>query len=1161
MCWPFTEITHYGLRGALGSDVDVALSGIYALNKKVRAAADRVRKDLRLGSNVEAVEEVLADMPDSELVKLKGWRALVKRVRNWLRKAGATRLAARLDAWMKAGLDEQERADLVVADIVTAAREWVRSGRTGPGAALYMGVTRLAETEAGFDVAVRQIIADSVAGRRLPSAPVHVAEHSPVALRILGWDDLPVAMSPKEIDKVHFDHGMTADRIAKLVPETLEDPSLMLLSATVPGRVVMVARETGDKPVLLVVSPETDIHRDGAPQRKGHLIVSMYPKDEGWDWVARQIRNGNLLYRDPGSDAAKKTSGATSDAQKKFAQTGRKLMGLIPKRGAELLGEGYKVLLPSDLRKWETENGQRLSRAPATPDAASPRQPATNLPQSLRKRWTAYADRVIGRMDSAINGLHGLPDQARYLADRYLAMGRIGQIDEIAGTIRKSFGSATAEDKKAVYTYLTTRGAESSQINDTAVRDMAEKTKKYIGTVGDALVARGLIPEASREEYRDRYLPRLYLAHLLDDSSWRAIGAGKKVSDQGYLKERNKDLPEEYRQVILGEVTDPSFLAASAIAQPMRDMAILDWLEKISSNEQWVWRKDLAMWGGRKVSTHWLMAESDAMLQRAQLYDSDADAKKAEAVANEMRKTALAAMSEQPKEPGDYKRIPDTARYGRLRGLLVRREIYDDLIGLGEGIPRDAGWAEKALGQGGAGTKVQQLWKTSKVALNPPGQIRNFISNAVLLQLSGVPLHRLPWLFVRAMREMSDGGAHYQVAKKYGVTVSTFTAQELFRAKRDLLELEREMRGNHPVLAIQRVAAFIMDKAGDAYQWSETIMKVTKIIDAMEREKLGEADAALEAQKWVFDYSLVDRNVRYLRNAPVGMPFLTFSVKVAPRLLEVAAKHPQRFLPWAVFFYGAFQAAAMALGGGGDEWEKLRMALPEWLRKKPHALPLPWRDAEGRIQFADVGYFFPWQQWLQLASEVSRGEVSDAMRTAGIIGGPAPDLIVATKTGIDPFTKREIANDGDPPVERGVAWLNYAWNMAAPPFLTSNGFASPMGLIDKQYGGKLVQGVSGTTDKYGDPRATTPQAIIGLLGVNVEGVNPGHSRTQELKRLMGETIDSKQRLKQRMQDQSLTPEEQQKLRKTYQDEMVKRAGKVREYSDESTVPEFARPRK
>lgn len=138
------EITHYGLRGALGKDVDMALNGLYMLNAKVRKAADKVKADLGLGSNVEAVEEVLADMPSSELVKLNGWRALVRRVRNWLQKAGAKKLAARIDAWLKAGLGDQERADLVVADIVMAAREWARNGRAGPGAALYMSGTRLA---------------------------------------------------------------------------------------------------------------------------------------------------------------------------------------------------------------------------------------------------------------------------------------------------------------------------------------------------------------------------------------------------------------------------------------------------------------------------------------------------------------------------------------------------------------------------------------------------------------------------------------------------------------------------------------------------------------------------------------------------------------------------------------------------------------------------------------------------------------------------------------------------------------------------------------------------------------------------------------------------------------------------------------------------------
>ena len=36
-------------------------------------------------------------------------------------------------------------------------------------------------------------------------------------------------------------------------------------------------------------------------------------------------------------------------------------------------------------------------------------------------------------------------------------------------------------------------------------------------------------------------------------------------------------------------------------------------------------------------------------------------------------------------------------------------------------------------------------------------------------------------------------------------------------------------------------------------------------------------------------------HLRYLRNAPVGMPFLTFQLKVLPRMLEVARTAPWRF--------------------------------------------------------------------------------------------------------------------------------------------------------------------------------------------------------------------------------------------------------------------------
>lgn len=146
------EVTHYGLRGAIGKDLDSALQTIWMNNASVRKAASALKARNGLTSNIEATEEVLADMRPQDLAKLSGWRRVVKAVRDWLGRIGAKRLAARVDAWLNAGLDEQQQADLFVADLVNSAREWVRSGKGRP----YMEGTLLADGSLAEDVAAQE---------------------------------------------------------------------------------------------------------------------------------------------------------------------------------------------------------------------------------------------------------------------------------------------------------------------------------------------------------------------------------------------------------------------------------------------------------------------------------------------------------------------------------------------------------------------------------------------------------------------------------------------------------------------------------------------------------------------------------------------------------------------------------------------------------------------------------------------------------------------------------------------------------------------------------------------------------------------------------------------------------------------------------------------
>lgn len=146
------EITHYGLRGTIGSkNLDAALSHVWTHNAVIRKKAAALRDRLGMNSNVGATEEVLADMTDAELVKLKGWRNVVRAVRDWLQSAGFEKLAAKLDGWISAGMSDQQKADLFVSNMVRNAREWVRNGK--PARGYDPGTTMLGRDEAQFSLA------------------------------------------------------------------------------------------------------------------------------------------------------------------------------------------------------------------------------------------------------------------------------------------------------------------------------------------------------------------------------------------------------------------------------------------------------------------------------------------------------------------------------------------------------------------------------------------------------------------------------------------------------------------------------------------------------------------------------------------------------------------------------------------------------------------------------------------------------------------------------------------------------------------------------------------------------------------------------------------------------------------------------------------------
>lgn len=864
-----------------------------------------------------------------------------------------------------------------------------------------------------------------------------------------------------------------------------------------------------------------------------------------------------------------------------------RIRNIIEAIGNWARGYGFKTSDDVFNAIYSGEIGRRPRGPIAEPHVAEQRAPMTD--EDLRNRSIAAAakraDSPLARVADAytrqakkilydpwmkkvgwrFDALGNLPWKQDYMVKRYLALGKIANVDDTISRIYDSMKGASPEQAKSIYKFLTTKGAKVTDLPD-AYRTAAVDVKKRIDQIGRTLVARGMLDEETYAKNAGEYLPRVYLKHVLGEGNMSALGSGKLPSDMGYLKKR-KDIDEETRMLVLGEIQDPAFLGAMGVGKPQRDIAVLDFLHDISANKDWALPQSLVEWRGKPVSAVWLKGEAKRMAEMASYLDdshgANATSRRDEALglAREMGRTADGVLSTMGEVPADYRQVPATPRYGALGGMYIRKEIFNDITGGARLLPRDANWVESILSAGGVGTRLTQMWKMSKVALNPPSQVRNIVSNAALLQLSGVPMLKVPGMLMRALTEMKTDGAYWKIAKKYGVKATTFTSAELSTIHREMRDLKiREGGGWDQVYQLAakldalgaakqaarkvgQIGGKITEAAGAAYGASEAIFKTARIIYGMEH--LGEAEhtAALEAQDAVFDYSMVPRTVQALRQSPIGAPFITFGYKVAQKLLKTAALTPWRYAPYIALTAGMNEAFQYVNDVTDKDVEALRMALPKWLQEHNGVYVLPWKDSRGQWQAVDLGYFFPWQQMGEVASSTANGDVGGVIKSVGLFGSPLADIIVALKTGIDPFTDEPIMNKADAPAQRARDMMKYVWRMGAPTWLTDIGAA-----------GKIYDSMMGTgTSRNGQPGMTPTQASMRGLGINVYPVDPTFTRAKNLRAMSFDISEAQKRRTQIARDRTLSQSQRVAAVKEQNDYIKSLRGQKRAYAEASQI--------
>lgn len=751
--------------------------------------------------------------------------------------------------------------------------------------------------------------------------------------------------------------------------------------------------------------------------------------------------------------------------------------------------------------------------------------------------YKKLANTVLNKLQAKtikISPLGDLADQPTYLGTRGLYMGKLEDVSNLTKNVFKTFNKLTPEENKSVYEFLI-----GERIIDDVPQNLktdALNLRKGIDTVSEILEEEGLISKEIMEENYGTYLPRSFLKYF-----------NKSSGSMGYLKKR-KDLDAATKD-FLGEILDVSLLGAKAIDEPLSDVVKLGFFKEISKNPDWALQDAFVPFRGKKIGVFHAKEELERI--QSEIVDNLRTDKngKDTALVNDLKKAIeKAELNISKADPKKWVQIPNQKKYGDLKGSYVRKEVYDDITGSYQQAQDMSSVLMKNL------TEATKIWKTLKVPLNPPSVARNFISNLVLLNLSGVSFTKMPLRMAQAINEIITKGKYYKEAQEKGIASTSFSRQEMVQIKRlHQIIKSQQTKSWIDIAHGKRMASWLLNFAGDSYGFIETFGKLIKIIDEMKAGKNAET-AVYNAQKTLFDYSLVPSGLRKARQSPFGVPFATFQYKVAPFLIDTFIRYPERYLKYFAVPYVAAAAWKKQNEDMTDEdLASLKTSLANYLRDKGGALILPYKDDESRWQFWDYSYMMPWGFYTGAINRTAAGEYGEAVDDiVGLWGGPVINAIPAITVNRDPFTNREIVAPGTPPVDAGYEILNYVWRTSAPTWLTDIGFA-----------GKMYEAVTKEPNYYGDPTITKPQAWWRLVGQNVYPVDPEQSRETNLYFKYKDVEDAKKYYRKLIRQADLRGDEEKviELEQEAEQRINLLADEFAEYEARSVIPDRLKRKK
>lgn len=774
------------------------------------------------------------------------------------------------------------------------------------------------------------------------------------------------------------------------------------------------------------------------------------------------------------------------------------------------------VVIDRDAVRYSRDNDseQRFSvvDAEVSRDAAASQRPASQWTAPIKRikgpiteaeweKFSAWSKQKLAKVKLADNA----PAEFRHAMRRMRS--ETAKAGELVRNVAAATESLTAEERALLSSVIEQEAA--GDIPTDAILRMAAVMQDALARQANEMVRLGALSTEARDRWAGKYLPRFYMKHLEKNPLDRMMRERFRTIQGGHLKSRGlfetvpkSELPVwqsqgwELRGSLQGEID---------VANLRPQDKVVVWRDYTPSERQKMGEVRDAVY--RFVRGYTEISRDIAL---ARLFE---------------RVATNENMSSRDQLNPDWVQVPDgtipgtggVKRYGALAG----RWVDPDILGHLKVLNRDTVWNGPLAS---AYMKGLSLWKEGKTSMNPVVHGNNVVSTVMMADFAGIK----PWdvmAYSGALKDYRSKGRYYKEAVDAGLFGGEFYGNEVAALVpiKEMRDLETAATGwlqsTFRQAAKYSGASAYRRGMGAMYQAEDQFFKL--LIFRHARQQGQSVDEAVDlAERYVFNYAEIPAGIRAIRNAPIGLPFISYSYKAIPALARVAATNPWVMAKWVALFGGVNWAAYQHLFGDDDREEKERALMPEYMEGMtwmsipgtdigvPKAMRLP--IGEG------TGYF------LDLSRRMPMGDMFDAHNQMGGVpmlapfmpNNPVVTTLFAMLANKDSFTGREVVEDGyggwDNAKTR-MGWLARQMSPNSPFVPFSYSFDKVMNGIANETGGPIDLGVKEYTGKdYYGREQSLPQSLADTLtGTKVRKVDFNREHSKKLNRLQWQIRDLK----------------------------------------------------